>query len=269
MPTAKTEDLARFQEELTSVEGKMRRIFVGACILSVIVFALIVATALRGASAERRFLPCLAALFLWSGVVTAYAFYSLSMFTQHIKAELARKTFVDEITQVLNFRYLDRRLAQEHARVRRHGGSTSVLYIDLDHFKLVNDRYGHHLGNMVLQQIAEEMARQVRASDVVGRAGGDEFMVLLPHATREQAKVVADRLVKSVRDYRLILGDRGVVDFVRASVGVAAFPADGDSMETVVSAADAAVYEAKRCGGDMARLACESVLARADDAASA
>lgn len=244
-----TEDLASADKNLKFLQKRMWRIFMGACLMCIIViFLMLIVSAEEG---ERHALVVpLASLLLWSLVVTAYAFNSLRVFAEQIRTELARNQFVDPITEVCNFRYLDQRLGEESALVRRNGGSAAVLYMDLDGFKKVNDRYGHHVGNVVLREIAAAIDGQMRACDVLGRVGGDEFAVLLPSTDRQGARAAAQGIVRTVEDLRVDLGSRGAVDFVTASVGVALFPDDGDSMAGVVSAADGAVYTVKERGGN-------------------
>ncbi|MDP6438897.1 MAG: GGDEF domain-containing protein, partial [Candidatus Brocadiia bacterium] len=119
----------------------------------------------------------------------------------------------------------------------------------------VNDNFGHQVGNAVLRGLAGAMRDQARTCDVVGRVGGDEFLALLPQTDLDQAEVLADRLRATVADYRADVGGGGTVDFVRASFGVAVYPTNGDSMESVISAADVAAYEAKKLGGNRACVA--------------
>jgi len=154
------------------------------------------------------------------------------------------------VTGVYNFRYLDMRASEEYERTRRYGGSLAVLFLDLDKFKQVNDRYGHQVGNIVLKEIATTARQKMRTCDVLGRIGGDEFLAILPQTDRKQAKVLADRLRQSIEQYSLRINEKNVVDFVRISIGIAAYPANGDSVESIICAADKAVYEAKKRGGN-------------------
>jgi diguanylate cyclase (GGDEF)-like protein len=133
----------------------------------------------------------------------------------------------------------------------------SVLYMDLDGFKGVNDRFGHETGNIVLKQVATMLSQRVRLCDVFGRAGGDEFVVMLPRTEQKEAYVLAERLREAVEDYRLQIDNEQAVDCVRLSVGVAGFPADGRSIKEVVRAADDAVYAAKAKGGNRVCIAGE------------
>jgi len=238
------------EPELSVIERSMRRVFFGASGLSasLVVLWLLVLSMWR--EIPRPMLVAVSSLLLWSLAVTAYTFQTLWDFSQRIKEQLIHKTFVDELTDVFNFRYLDQRLAEEYERTRRYGGTTSILFLDLDRFKPVNDTYGHSVGNKVLRGIAQTMRSRMRSCDVLGRAGGDEFIAVLPQTDRSQAEILADRLREAVEQYRLEVGAGQVVDFVRVSVGVAVYPTNGNTVESVIGAADAATYEAKREGGN-------------------
>lgn len=190
-------------------------------------------------------------IMLWTLIVMVYAFYRLQTVTSEFENLLRYQSFRDLVTGAFNFRYLHIRLDEEYERTRRYGGFTSVLYIDMDNFKPVNDQFGHGVGNEVLKQLASLMASTTRSCDVVGRIGGDEFLAVLPQTDREQARALADRLRKAIENYELDLEDQGKVDSVRASIGVAAFPVNGDTIDNVLSAADGAVYDAKDRGGNL------------------
>ena len=238
-----------YRDDLQVIEAGMRRIFLGAYALSCYLALMLILVIHKWLLVPQYLLVAISGLMLWSLSVTAYAFYTLYRFAQRTKSILMNKTFVDEMTGVFNFRYLDQRLNEEYERTRRYGGSTAVLFMDLDGFKDVNDRFGHQFGNAVLKGVAKAIRSQMRTCDVLGRAWGDEFIAVLPQTDRAQGEVVANRLREAVAAYRLEEGGR-CVDFVRASIGLAAYPSNGDSVESVVSAADAAVYEAKQQGGN-------------------
>jgi diguanylate cyclase (GGDEF)-like protein len=176
-----------------------------------------------------------------------------------MKEVLRHKTFIDEVTGVFNYRYLDLRLAEEAERTRRHGGFTALLYLDLDGFKQVNDRFGHQVGNIVLEELGTAMSQSMRSCDVFGRIGGDEFLAVLPQTDRREAYVLAERIRQKVSDYSLEVGNAQQVDSLTASIGIAAFPVNGESMDNVITAADNAVYAAKQQGGDRVAMADEFV----------
>lgn len=256
-------------QDLAVIEKGMLRVFLAACCLCAII-TLIATTLLAGIDVVPR--PVLVgfhALMLWSLVVSVYANHRLYRFALQVKVALLEKTFMDEATGVFNFTYLNQRLTEEYERIQRYGGSAAVLFIDLDHFKEVNDRHGHLAGNVVLHEVATTLSQQVRACDVFGRVGGDEFMTLLPHTGLVQAEAIAERLRQSVERHCVELRKGHKVDFVRASVGVSVYPDNADSMDGVVTAADHAVYEAKKLGGNKVCASSEFIAREAvDDAAT-
>ncbi len=161
----------------------------------------------------------------------------------------------DSVTALPNRALLSDRLAQEVARARRAEQPFAVLLFDLDGFKDVNDTWGHAAGDRVLTLVAERARKCMRASDTLGRLGGDEFLAILPETGVEGAVAVAEKL-------RVALSDPYDLDGARArvgvSVGVSLFPANGDGSDTMLRAADAALYRAKREGKDRVRVATEA-----------
>jgi diguanylate cyclase (GGDEF)-like protein len=162
---------------------------------------------------------------------------------------LSEHAHVDSLTGAMNRRALEERAALELARARRDGNQVSMLAIDIDHFKTLNDGFGHAAGDDALRYVATELAGATRAVDAVARLGGDEFVVLLPGATAEEARAVANRLRDSVR-----AGDGGRTPPVTLSIGIATQPPSGASIETLWHHADLAMYEAKRAGGNEIRI---------------
>ena len=133
----------------------------------------------------------------------------------------------------------------------QRGHSMAVLMMDLDGFKHINDEKGHLAGDTLLKKIAQRVSTSMRVIDVVGRFGGDEFVVLLPDTDAEQAAIVADRLVRTVRE---VGTEADAVRPVTASVGVA-IPRLEDDVTVVLNQADEAAYAAKQKGGDRFRIA--------------
>jgi diguanylate cyclase (GGDEF)-like protein len=148
----------------------------------------------------------------------------------------------DPLTGALNRRGLAERLGYEIARHARQRREFAVLALDLDGFKLVNDRFGHHAGDDVLRDVAAAMRSAVRDQDSVARLGGDEFCVLAPETDRVGADQLAARVAEAIAS-----ATRGM-DALSASIGVAVYPLDGRSARAVLEAADAAQVSAKRRG---------------------
>jgi two-component system, cell cycle response regulator len=161
----------------------------------------------------------------------------------------------DSLTGVYNRRYIDRRLLEEIGRARRQAYRISVMYIDIDHFKLVNDSVGHQGGDEVLREVAARIKAELRLSDALGRFGGEEFVVLLIDAELESATMVAERIRASIAGQRFALMN-GSKLAVTVSIGVATLEdfdrdhaIEGVAQELVANA-DAALYRAKQAGRD-------------------
>jgi diguanylate cyclase (GGDEF)-like protein len=155
----------------------------------------------------------------------------------------------DGLTGLFNRRYFDRRLREETAHAKRHKRPFSLVLLDLDHFKLVNDTYGHEDGDRVLRHIAEVAQAQLREDDVACRYGGEEFMLLLRGTTGMAARVVANRLRANLAGRPISLGPSDELRHITFSAGVAsADERNAYNTEDIVSRADAALYRAKRAG---------------------
>ena len=152
----------------------------------------------------------------------------------------------DPLTRVMNARTFSDRLGQELRRNRRYGRPLSLLYLDLDDFKVVNDSHGHQTGDAVLRLVAEAIRGAVRQADIVGRLGGDEFAVLMPETGADVAEAAAGRLAKSLRE--AFHGNPSVT----ASIGIVSCTDTGAGPDDVLHKADRAMYEAKKLGKDQA-----------------
>jgi len=157
-------------------------------------------------------------------------------------ADLESRIDVDPLTEILNRRGFERELKRSLAYVKRYGAGAALIYIDLDDFKPVNDRHGHAAGDAVLKAVAATLVRQVRASDVVARIGGDEFVVLLWNAGEEAAAAKASALEAAVYATPVRWGASTLV--VGAAAGVA-MVGPLDTPADVIARADAAMYARK------------------------
>jgi diguanylate cyclase (GGDEF)-like protein len=163
------------------------------------------------------------------------------------------QAITDELTGLVNRRRFLDALRSEIARGQRLGGRLSVVLADLDDFKLINDRFGHHAGDEVLLAFADLLRAHGRDVDVAARLGGEEFAILLPETGLEGARAVAERLRQSLAGLRIRLGERDEVT-VTASFGVAEL-AEGQSVDSLLREADTALYQAKERGKDRVELA--------------
>jgi diguanylate cyclase (GGDEF)-like protein/PAS domain S-box-containing protein len=157
----------------------------------------------------------------------------------------------DDLTGLYNRREINRQLANEVARCRRHGHSMALLLLDLDHFKMVNDTYGHSVGDEALRSVASLLRDGIRGEDQAGRYGGEEFVLLLPETSPEGALHTAERLRQTIAT-SIVLAKRAdgstlPVD-LSASIGLAIYPNDGSNEELLLEAADRALYQAKNNG---------------------
>lgn len=162
----------------------------------------------------------------------------------HDKVE--RLSITDGLTGLFNRRHLNERMEQEFSKAARYDLDLSILVLDVDYFKKINDAYGHQIGDNALIAVAQTLRRSVRESDVVGRYGGEEFVVLLPHTGWEQARSVAEKVRLAVAGVKVEgMGEKGLT----ISIGAASYPAiKAGNLHELVREADAALYQAKEGG---------------------
>lgn len=154
---------------------------------------------------------------------------------------------IDEWTTLFNARYLNSCLETEVARAQRYSRPLSVVFFDLDHFKEVNDRFGHAVGSATLRKIGELLKSSIRDTDHPTRYGGDEFVLVMPETGKKGALVVAERIRRQIESADF---SGGIAEFVRvtASFGVATVPENGDNPRVLLDRADQALYAAKAAG---------------------
>ncbi len=180
---------------------------------------------------------------VWFAVAASYI-SSLRARLRESKQTIEALATRDALTDTWNRGHIDTLLQSEWQRKARTGGPLCVALADLDHFKQINDRFGHPAGDRVLRQFAQAMKAQLRSVDQLGRYGGEEFIVLLPGVAWPEASICCERLRAAVAGANL-LGDAG--ERVTVSIGLAECGPD-DSVERLVARADGALYEAKRAG---------------------
>lgn len=154
----------------------------------------------------------------------------------------------DGLTGLPNRALFDDRLQHELAHAKRYGWAMAIMYMDLDEFKQVNDRYGHEVGDRVLKVVAQRLTENSRADDTISRYGGDEFLILLTRI--EGAEDVAARAQTYLEVLRapcsISSGDGGADLSIKASIGISTYPRDGDTADLLIKKADTAMYSAKR-----------------------
>jgi diguanylate cyclase (GGDEF)-like protein len=165
-------------------------------------------------------------------------------------AQIERNAMMDGLTGLFNRRFFESSLGREAERSRRHRLTSSLLMLDLDGFKTLNDRFGHGMGDRVLQMLGELILRRLRAIDLPCRYGGDEFAVVLPDTDRTNACLTAERLRASVGRHFHQQPVRGSYLQFTVSVGVATYSEACATVDALVQAADHALYLAKGAGGN-------------------
>ncbi|MEV6689965.1 diguanylate cyclase [Micromonospora sp. NPDC051196] len=172
--------------------------------------------------------------------------------------EAQRLSLTDPLTGLWNYRYLRESLRREVERASRFGRMVSVLVLDLDRFKKINDTYGHAAGDTVLAEFARRVRGEIREVDLAFRQGGEEFVLLLPETDARGAAIVAERLGAAVRNTPVtVLGHAGVGESIRftVSIGIAVYPDHAETGLRVLEVADEALYAAKAAGRDTWRVA--------------
>jgi diguanylate cyclase (GGDEF)-like protein/PAS domain S-box-containing protein len=172
-----------------------------------------------------------------------------------LEARLEQQALTDPLTGLGNRRYLENQAAMEIARAERSATPLTLIAIDLDHFKRINDTYGHDVGDLVLQAFANTARRVLRDGDVLCRMGGEEFAVLLPSTTREEALQIAERLREAVATTPARVGldstEDGTLSY-SASLGVSLVKAGETSLKAAIKRADQGLYSAKQAGRNRA-----------------
>ena len=168
-----------------------------------------------------------------------------------LQAELREQALRDPLTGLYNRRHLADAMERELARMKRTRRSMSVIVLDIDRFKKINDKYGHQVGDQFLAEIAKLIAGHARSSDIACRYGGEEFLLVMPGATLKTALKRAEAIRMECANIRITVGTKQLK--VTLSLGVATYPKHGKGAEEIVIKADKAMYKAKRAGRNCVR----------------
>jgi diguanylate cyclase (GGDEF)-like protein len=184
------------------------------------------------------------------GLATALAEQlALALSNAKLKEVLKQQSIVDPLTGLFNRRYMDETLFRELSRARRKSCPLSLVMIDVDHFKSINDRHGHEAGDTVLRAVAEHIKASVREGDLVCRFGGEEMVILMPECDVQDAGARAEKLRAAIRSLHVSYGGH-TIGAVTASFGVASYPYHAGDETTLIACADKAMYQAKSAGRD-------------------
>jgi diguanylate cyclase (GGDEF)-like protein len=169
-------------------------------------------------------------------------------------AELHKKTegltIIDELTEAYNYRYFVQKLQEEKRRALRYDLPLSLIMVDIDWFKKLNDTHGHEAGNTVLRHLSQIIKGCIRDVDIFSRYGGEEFVIILPQTSQREATTIGERIRERVENAEIDAGTAGRLT-ITVSVGISSFPENGKSQEDLVSVADQALYRAKGEGRNL------------------
>jgi two-component system cell cycle response regulator len=198
---------------------------------------------------ETIFIGCFA--MLAAGFALFIIFYwlvgKIGQRIEHDEKKLQNLAIRDGLTGLFNHRTFYSLLDDEIKRSLRHNRPLSLLMLDIDHFKHVNDTYGHRVGDMILHGLSDLLLREARETDRVCRYGGEEIVLILPEIDEQGAMGIAERLRKAIAAYGFET-ENGKQISITVSIGVAVYPKDTDTKETLVAVADDAMYAAKQSG---------------------
>jgi diguanylate cyclase (GGDEF)-like protein len=174
---------------------------------------------------------------------------ALAIERSYLYQKMSDLATTDDLTHLYNFRYLDEVLEIEIRRCQRYHSTVSLIFLDMDHFKLVNDQHGHLMGSQVLIEVSKLLIKSLRDVDIIARYGGDEFVVILPETNVETANRIAHRVRNAIRGHEF-LKKEGLIVHLSASFGIAGFPEHAKNKTDLLRLADQAMYKAKVMGRD-------------------
>jgi diguanylate cyclase (GGDEF)-like protein len=175
---------------------------------------------------------------------------------EHIESykEARELSYTDGLTGMANFRYFQKRLHEEIRRAERYGRSLALLIFDVDELKIINDRFGHQVGDSLLKSFGKILVEAVRSVDVVCRYGGDEFCIIMPETGRNRTRLLMERIRKRISENPFSIDEKSGIQHYTVSIGGAVYPVDTDSAEGLVRAADLALLKAKKDGRNCCRI---------------
>ncbi|MBI5050914.1 MAG: GGDEF domain-containing protein, partial [Nitrospirae bacterium] len=171
---------------------------------------------------------------------------ALSMTNARLHKEVEKLALTDGLTGLYNHKHFYERLSEEFQRIERFPHPLSVILMDIDHFKKINDAYGHPVGDIILSNLAGILRKTLRGIDIIARYGGEEFAAVLLNTESRRAKKIAERIRAKVEDSPFFAGEKRLS--VTLSIGVATYPHDASTKEELISRADEALYHAKDKG---------------------
>jgi diguanylate cyclase (GGDEF)-like protein len=208
-------------------------------------------------SGTHPFLCLFAAVLLFLLIWTAAAATLLFSYNKKILRELEKfkeLSSTDALTELYNRSYLEPFLESEVNSAKKENQPVSVMMVDMDHFKEINDSYGHTVGDHILAIFAQVILKCLRKTDIIARYGGDEFIVVLPNTDTETAKTVADRIRNEVAGTYIPPVDNVVISSIHCSIGISTYPVLCDSKNTLLKTSDLALYMAKHSGRNCTKI---------------
>lgn len=184
-------------------------------------------------------------------VITSFSgtlFYALYKRSNKLIKLLKEQASLDKLTELYNRSYLEPFLDSEIDAAKKDNQKVSLIMVDMDHFKEINDTYGHVVGDHILTIFAQVVLKCIRKTDIIARYGGDEFIVVLPNTDTDIAKAVADRIREDVSQTYIPPIDNVVISAIHCSVGISTYPVHCDSKNSLIRTSDLALYMAKRSG---------------------
>jgi len=180
------------------------------------------------------------------------------------EAKLRHLATHDILTGLYNRKIFEQKITNEITRSARYNHPLSIFMLDIDHFKDVNDTYGHQVGDVVLRSFAKLSNLSIRKTDYIARYGGEEFIIILPETILSEAEELAERLRKIVAEYAIAIEDDKTIN-ITVSIGVANFPEHAKTWQKLVNAADQAMYAAKDAGRNQVKIATDKIILNLDD----